>query len=156
MDTLYDLFSNGLKETIVDPLIEDWKNAYWMQRAARERYPMANAALNFLPTPVGAGIGLAANIDDLFHDTKNQNYSGMAGDLIGAGVGYERSKGAASGAMNTLKDVYKTSPKTVGRGALLLGALPMTYGRSVYKDQQTANQQYNTMSLLEIANKLRQ
>lgn len=137
----------GLKEALVDPISRDWGDAYWIQRAARERYPAGNAALDFMPYA-----GIAANIDDM---AQANNAMDMAGATTGAVVNGGVTAAYAKGGLQAVKGVAKDAPGMAGKAAVLLSTGPLMYLRSVLDAQSKANQQYKDTSMREIAEQLR-
>ena len=143
----------GLNEAILQPIASDMGDAYWMQRVARERYPVADAAMNFLPTPLGAATGLAANADDLYHDYQKGDILGGAGDTIGLGVGAGRAAQYAGFIKNVVKDA---PPALKGRSAVVLLAGPLAYAHEVNLKQGKATEKYKGKRLLDISKYLRE
>lgn len=137
----------GLKEALVDPISRDWRDAYWIQRAVRERYPAGNAALDFVPW-----VGLAANADDMMQAENT-------GDTVGAAAGAAVTGGVtaayAKGGLQAVKGVAKDAPGMAGRAAVILSTGPLMYLRSVLDAQSKATQQYKDTSMREIAEQLR-
>lgn len=137
----------GLHEALVAPIAKDFENAYWIQRAARGRYPAGDAALNFVPY-----VGLAANVDDMAHAS---DAGDMAGAATGAAVNGSLVTGYAGAGMAAVKRMAQEAPGQVGRAAVLLSAGPLAYLRSVLDAQKAANNQYGDIPLVDLAARLR-
>jgi hypothetical protein len=159
---------NGVKEAVVDPIKEDFKDAYWIQRAAREKYPAADAALNFIPTPLGAVVGLAANADDLYHDAGKGDLIKSTGDVGGALLGTGRIASAGKLLKSTMSDgkyaidaVQKKLGTKAGAPeaafAANFGVIPAgaVYAADVADSQRDANKEYKDQSVADLAKQLR-
>lgn len=154
----------GLKNAIIDPIAEDFKQAYWTQRAARARYPGADAALNFVPY-----VGAATNLDDVAQDVRTKQYQDVPGDLAGAAlnIGALKAYGAvAKSAPGAVKDaISAVSGATGGKRGNMPAAASFT-GSAVatpvaaYIDhyatkQKEADAKYGDTPLRGIASQLR-
>lgn len=137
----------GLKEALVDPISKDWEDAYWIQRALRERYPAGNAALDFVPWA-----GWAASADDM---AQARNAGDIAGAVAGTAINAGTTAAYAKGGLQAVRNATQHAPGMMGRGVALLSMGPFMYLRSVLDEQSKANQQYKDTSMREIAEQLR-
>lgn len=136
----------GLNEAIVQPLWNDAKNAYWLQRAARERYPVANTALNFVPY-----VGAATNVDDIVQDVRTQQPGNIPGDLGGLAVNGASTLAALKG-LGTVATHSSKAARGIG-GIASLGLFG--YGNALAQEQNAAAKKYQDMSLADIAEQLK-
>ena len=133
----------GIKEAIFDPIKKDFERAYVFQRAARERNPIADSALNFVPY-----VGLAASADDFANANTGSEYASAAGgSLISAGA----TAGYAKHGFNISKAGGGMGGGRAGKAAALLLAGPAIYAREVLRSQEAANQKYSGMSSFDLA-----
>lgn len=152
----------GLRESIVDPIKQDFKQAYWMQRAARERYPVSDAALNFVPYA-----GVAGAADDYYHEMRKGGGATAAGNAVEMAVN-PTTMGAAVRA-----GTAPTAPQQKGTGIMkragLRGAATMDLlkwsllgsggasGGGIYaENQRQANQQHGNTPLRDISRQLQE
>ena len=150
MGDLASLFSKGLQESIIDPLTADWKDAYWMQRAARERYPVTDAVTNFVPY-----LGTALNADDAIQHIRSNQYSGVPGDLAGMALNIATVKGGGKFVSEVSRDAQRMGRSGGKAMAIGVGFPAAAYITSYLQDQQDANKKYGDTSLKDIANILR-
>lgn len=136
----------GLNDALIKPLWGDIKDAYWLQRAARERYPMAETALNFVPYA-----GAAANVDSIVQDVRQGAYGNVPGDVAGAGVNATTTLAALKG----FGAVAAQSSKAV-KGLAGIGMVGLTgFAQAQMREQEEAAKRFDGMSLLSISNQLR-
>jgi len=161
------------ERSIYGAVKENLANAYWLQRAARTRYPGADGVLNFTPY-----VGLATAADDIGQDLyQNKHISGenLAELALNRAAMSKYGKGVVGSFKNLGKYAEKAKDDTVarshgrktghrGQGALLgsLG-MPLALAASVppvayyqyYKGKQLeANEQYGDTPLRDIAKQL--
>lgn len=138
---------SGLNDALVQPLWGDIKDAYWMQRAARERYPIADTALNFIPY-----VGVAAGVDDIIQDTRQANYGELPADLGGLGVGSASTMAALKGFGKVAAQASKAA-----RGITGIAGVGLTgFAQASMREQDAAAKKYEGMSIKDIADQLRQ
>jgi hypothetical protein len=166
-------FFSGLKEAIYEPIKEDVKDAYWVQRAARTRYPGADGIFNFLPY-----VGAATVADDMAQSLYQEGTIHNS-DLIEAAINRSTMGLAGKGAVNSFRSLgqygqnaknqvisnskgNKTGDRaqaaTLVAGGIPLGLVaaltPMAYYGHYANRQENANKQYGDLPLYKIAEEL--
>lgn len=140
----------GLKEAVVDPMWSDIKDAYWLQRAARERYPAADAVLNFVPY-----VGAVTNADDIVQDIRGADYKATPGDAAGMALNLAATKAGVRGLSEVARDAERLG-RSGGRVMAIGVGMPATGYLTHYADRQKAAEKaYGDTPLLEIARQLR-
>lgn len=140
----------GAVGRIVDRIKDGVSDAYWMQRAVRERYPAADAVLNFVPY-----VGAATNIDDVVQDVRSGDYSSIPSDAAGAALNVGATKLGLRGLSEVAKDAQRygrSGGKVMATGVGMPTALYVDH----YLDRQkAADEQYGDTPLVDIAKQLR-
>lgn len=156
--------ARGVKEAVVDPIAEDFKQAYWMQRAARTRNPKVDAALNFVPY-----VGVAAAADDLQHAVREGDKAGSVANAVEVAVNPTTMKAGLRAGIKAVSDDTPVVRKKFGQtyesargfvGKKMAGALGLASGAGAAANyyghaQNDANEKYGDRPLKEIAQELR-
>ena len=137
----------GLKEAIGSPIAKDFESAYWMQRAARAKYPAADSILNFMPY-----LGVATNVDDIQRNARD-NGSFDPRDLAGLAVGVAATKFGLKG-VNTLATGAGRARTASNVRAVGIGMPAAAYAGHYVDAQRAANEQYGDRPLIDIAKEL--
>lgn len=137
----------GLKEAVVNPIVKDFQNAYWVQRAGRARYPAVDAALTFVPY-----VGVATNLDDLQRnavDNGSFDIRDLGGLVLSAAATKLGAKGLSGLADGAGRARTASNVRVVGAGIPGAG-----YINHYIEAQDAANQKYGDRPLYEIARDL--
>lgn len=138
-----------LRTQLLDPLAQDWNNAYWNYQALRTRYPAADAVLDFVPY-----VGIANGVDDIRRSLPVGDLQGTANGAAGMAIGASTTGKYAKASVETLQELAKHAPGVAKRAAVILSAGPMGYLDHVVESQKAANARYQDMPLADMAAQL--
>jgi hypothetical protein len=153
-------FFSGLKEAVYDPIKRDFVNAYWLQRAARTRYPGADGVLNLTPY-----VGMGANLDDIQRSIRDEG-TVEGSDLAGLALNAATTASYGKLLKNTPAFANMVKQQVVGatggkRGNNIVPGMVMgasypgvAYINHYIEAQQEANRKYGNKSLSNISREL--